>query len=473
MYNEPAFALCSETAIYEENKMQILSQNRLALWRRSGLLAVAIVAMLWLASCTGTAVAPAAQPTAAGTTAAGSSGTSAEHELTRNETLIFAADLSDLITLDPAVAYEFSGIQAAGSAYETLVSINPGKDGPQPLLAESWTISDTGDVWDITFHLNPAAKFASGKPVTAGDVAYSWGRAIDINKSPAFLFNDVAKLTKDEMTVVDDKTLEVKLPKTVSPGVFLSVASFTIAAVVEKAQVEANLGSDLGQTWLNDHSAGSGPYVISSWQRNTNITLDANPNYWGTAPLIQRVIMQNETENANLQASIETGDADIVQDLGPEQAKALEGNADVSLVKAESTLLVYVGMNAMKAPLDNVDVREAIRYAINYDDINTLLSGSGKIVQEIIPDTFLGHTGKTYFAQDVAKAKDLLSKAGVADGTEIEFLVPVGLAPGGLEWNVIASKIQSDLAAVVSSSTSSRSNKMLCSPPIALKAGRW
>jgi peptide/nickel transport system substrate-binding protein len=158
--------------------------------------------------------------------------------------------------------------------------------------------------------------------------------------------------------------------------------------------------------------------------------------------------MQNVTENANLQAMIETGDADIVQDLGPEQAKALEGNPDLSLVKAESTLLVYVGMNATKPPLDNPDVREAIRYAINYDDINTLLAGSGKIVQEIIPDTFLGHTGKTFFTQDVAKAKELLQKAGVAEGTEIEFLVSPGLAPGGLEWNVIGSKIQSDLAAV-------------------------
>src|SRR5262249_37046506 len=172
----------------------------------------------------------------------------------------------------------------------------------QSLLAESWTISDTGDAWNVTFHLNPAAKFASGNPVTAGDVAYSWGRAIDINKSPAFLFNDVAKLTKDEITVVDDKTLEVKLPKTVSPGVFHSVASFTIAAAVEKAEVQPNEGSENGQTSLNDHSAGSGAYVLSSWQRNTNITLDANPNYWGTAPLLKRVIMQNQTEGANLQA---------------------------------------------------------------------------------------------------------------------------------------------------------------------------
>jgi peptide/nickel transport system substrate-binding protein len=60
----------------------------------------------------------------------------------------------------------------------------------------------------------------------------------------------------------------------------------------------------------------------------------------------------------------------------------------------------------------------------------------------------LGHTGETYFTQDIDAAKALLEQAGVAEGTEIELLIPVGPAPGGLEWSVIASKIQSDLALV-------------------------
>src|SRR5262249_20349183 len=157
-------------------------------------------------------------------------------------------------------------------------------------------------------------KFASGNPVKAGDVVYSWGRAIDINKSPAFLFNDIAQLTKENITAVDDTILEVKLPKAVSPQVFLSVISFAIAAVVEQAAVEPNAGSDMGETWLNDHSAGSGPYVLDTWERNVQVTLNANPNYWGDAPAMKRAILQNVTELANLQALIETGDADIVQD---------------------------------------------------------------------------------------------------------------------------------------------------------------
>jgi peptide/nickel transport system substrate-binding protein len=388
-----------------------------------------------------------AEPAAEGeATTAPAEESTAGGEVSREETLIFAADLSD--QLDPAVAYEFGGIQVVGQVYETLVSFTPGEPGIKPLLAESWEIAESDEGWTLTFKLNPNATFASGNPVTAGDVVYSWSRAIELNKSPAFLFIDIAKLTPENLTAIDDQTLEVKLPSDVSPQVFLSVISFSIAAVVEQAVVEANAGDDMGSTWLNDNSAGSGPYVLDAWERSVGVTLNANPNYWGPAPAMRRVVMQNVPELANLQALIETGDADIVQDLGPEQAAALDGNPDVNLVVGQSTLIVYIGMNATEPPLDNPDVREAIRYAINYDDIITLLGGNATLVQEFIPIGFLGHTGNNPFTQDLDRARELLAGAGVAEGTEIEFIVPTGTAPGGIEWSTLAAKIKSDLEQV-------------------------
>ena len=410
-------------------------------WRWAALL---LVLSLVLSACAAPAAAPAAP--AADAPAADAPAADAGGDVSRADTLIFAADLSDLITLDPAVAYEFSGIQAASSFYETLVSFIPGQEGIQPLLAESWEIVDSGDMWTITFKLNPAATFASGNPVTADDVVYSWSRAIDINKSPAFLFIDIAQLTKENMKAIDAGTLEVKLPKSSSPQVFLSVISFTTAAVVEKAALEPNLGEDMGETWLNDNSVGSGAYVLNAWDRSVSITMDANPNYWGEAPLMKKVIMKNELELGNLQALIETGDADIVQDIGAEQRAVLEGNPDVVISNPSNTQIVYAGMNATKAPFDNNLVRQAIRYAINYDDIIALLGGNGALVQEIIPIGFFGHTGNNPFSQDIEKAKALLAEAGIAEGTEINAIVPTGAAAGGIEWSVLASKIQADLA---------------------------
>lgn len=418
--------------------MQIV--KRLPLWL-SAMLLIALVA----------ACAVPAAPASTGSEGTAAESTTAESstsEVSRAETLIFGSDLTDIITLDPAVAYEFSGIQAEASVYETLVTFTAGQEGVQPLLAESWEVTEEGDMYVLTFKLNPNATFASGNPVTAQDVVYSWGRAMDINKSPAFLLIDIGQVTKENLSAPDAQTFVVKIPNSVSPQVFLSVISFTVAAVVEQAVVEANAGDDMGSTWLNDNSAGSGPFVLTSWEREVQVVLDANPNYWGTAPLMKRVIMTNITEAANRQSAIETGDADIVQDLAPEQKAAMEGNPDVQIISADNTQLIYIGMNAMVPPFDNADVREAVRYAINYEEIIALAGGDAKLVQEVIPAGFLGHTGEIPFTQDLEKAKELLTKAGMADGFEVTALVPSDFPAGPIDFPTLATKIQSDLAEV-------------------------
>src|SRR5438477_8008759 len=118
--------------------------------------------------------APAAQPTAAPaaeapTAAPAAAPTAALAEVSREDTLIFAADLTDQISMDPAVAYEFGGIQVVGSVYQPLVTILPGDPAVKPLLAKSWDIKPTADGTTITFKLDEKAKFASGAAVTADD----------------------------------------------------------------------------------------------------------------------------------------------------------------------------------------------------------------------------------------------------------------------------------------------------------------
>ena len=404
-----------------------------------------MVLSLLLSAC----ATPAAEPGAPAQEAPAAESAAPSGEVSREETLVYVADMTDIITLDPAVAYEFGGLLPVGNMYETLVSFDPGGEVGKlvPVLAETWDVAEDGDMWKLTFQLDPDAKFASGGPVTADDVVFSWGRAIDINKSPAFLLTEVCGMAKENIVAVDATTVELRIPSTVSPQVCLSSLTFATAAVVEKAVVEPNLGDDLGESWLNDNSAGSGPYVLSSWDRSVSVTLDANPAHWsGTQPAMKRVILQNMPESANRQAAIETGDADIAQELGPEQVVALEGNPDVQLDRVLSTLLVYASVNATMPPFDNPDARQALRYAINYDNIATLLGGNAEIVQEIIPITFLGHTGNNPFTQDIDKAKELLAAAGVAEGTVVPFTVATATAPGGVDWAVVAASIQADLA---------------------------
>ncbi|HLB49607.1 MAG TPA: ABC transporter substrate-binding protein [Anaerolineales bacterium] len=366
-------------------------------------------------------------------------------------TLVYDSNIDDLITLDPAVAYEFSGVLVVHNVYENLVQfVGADLSNLQPGLAESWEVTEAGDNWDVTFHLRDGVKFASGNPLTADDVVYSLQRVISLNKSPAFLFTDIAQIKTESIKAADPKTVVVTMPKTASPQAFLSILTFTVGGIVDSKEVQAHVsGDDFGSGWLLDHSAGSGPYVIDHWQRDVEVLLKANPNYGGPKPALNTVLIKHVPESANQQAELEKGDADIAQNLSPEQIAAVKGKEGVATTTGDSLLLFYVGMNVTVKPLDNVKVREALRTAVDYDGIvNDLLSGNAKKVQDIIPAGLLGFNADTPFQQDIDQAKALLKEAGQDEGFTLELLVPTGAAPGGVAWADLAAKLQSDWAKI-------------------------
>src|SRR5579885_91122 len=132
----------------------------------------------------------------------------AGHAATPRDTLIEAYHIDDIITLDPAEMYELSTYEVDGNVYETLVAINPHNTGEiLHKAAESWTVADDGKTY--TFKLRPGMKFASGNPVTAADVVYSYQRRTALNKSPAFLIQNpgiTPENMKDTLQAVDDLT---------------------------------------------------------------------------------------------------------------------------------------------------------------------------------------------------------------------------------------------------------------------------
>lgn len=367
-------------------------------------------------------------------------------------TLVYDADVSDLISLDPAVAYEFSGILLVHNAYETLVKFE-GSDlsNIKPSLATKWDTKDSGNNWQITFDLRSGAKFASGNPVTADDVVYSIQRVIKLNKSPAFLFTDIAQLKPESVTASGQGQVVITMPKTASPQGLLSILTFTVASVVDSKEAKTKEASgDFGSGYLLDHSLGSGPFVIDHWTKNSEVLLKKNEQYGGSQkPSLNQVLVKHVPESTNQQFALERGDADIARNLSPQQIAAEQGKQGVATTKGDSLLLVYLGMNALQKPLDNVKVREAIRTAIDYNGIvNDLLKGNAKKVQGIIPSGLAGFNGDTPFQADVAKAKQLLKDGGQEAGFTTEILVPTGPAPGGIQWADIAAKIQNDLKAI-------------------------
>ena len=419
--------------------------------KRSPLMILMSVALVILTACgTAPTAAPAAPqateaPTEAPATAAPTEAPAAtEAPISVENTLVIDANIDDMITLDPAVVYEYSGIQVIHNVYQTLVTfVGSDLQTIKPNLADSWETKDAGDHWELTFKLHPGNKFASGNPVTADDVVYSYNRVVTINGSPAFLFTDIGGLTADSVKAVDPETVVISLPKTASPAAFLAVLTNTVAGVVDSKEVKTHeTGGDNGTAWLLDHSAGSGAYVVDHWTKDVEVLLNANPNFSGPKPALGSILIRHVPESANQLTELQQGDADIALNLTAEQLATLSG--DATSVKGQDLRLFYVGMNATVPPLDKVEVREALRTAIDYDGIvNDLLSGNAQKVQTVIPSPMFGFNSDAPFQQDIDGAKALLEKAGVSD-VSLEMLIPSGAAPGGVQWSDLAAKLQSD-----------------------------
>ena len=425
--------------------------------KRSPLMILISLALVILTACA--PAVPTAAPEEPGATEAPAEATEApateapaeaatEAPISVENTLVIDGNIDDLITLDPAVVYEYSGILITHNVYQTLVTFE-GSDLQtiKPSLADSWETTDAGDHWELTFKLHPGNTFASGNPITAEDVVYSFNRVIAINGSPAFLFTDVAGLTAESVTAVDPETVQINLPKTASPAGFLAVLTNTVASVVDSKEVMAHeTGDDHGSTWLLDHSAGSGAYVIDHWTKEVEVLLTANPNFGGDKPALSSVLVRHVPESANQLTELQRGDADIALNLTAEQLATLGG--DATSVKGSDLRLFYVGMNVTVPPLDKVEVREALRMAVDYDGIvNDLLSGNAQKVQTIIPSPMFGYNSDAPFQQDVEGAQALLEQAGVSD-VSLEMLIPQGAAPGGVQWSDLAAKLQSDWAQI-------------------------
>lgn len=349
---------------------------------------------------------------------------------TPKDTLVEGFAIDDIISLDPAEAFELSTAEVTANSYNLLVRLDPAKTSDiVNELAESWSLSD--DKMTYTFKLKPGLKFASGNPITAQDVAYSFERAVKLDKSPAFLIGQFG-LTGDNVTekakAVDDLTFQLTVDKPYAPSFVLNVLTSTVCSVVDKKVVtehakpvtptaDYKYDTDFGNEFLKTGYAGSGPYKILTWKANEAVVLEANPNYFGEAPKLKRVIYRHMKESAGQRLALEAGDIDVARNLEPGDMDAVSKKGGFEITSAPKGTLYYFSLSQKNEILAKPEVREAFKYLVDYDAIGaTLIKGIGKIHQTFLPDGQLGALNDTPYKLDVAKAKELLAKAGLKDG---------------------------------------------------------
>ncbi|MBL8144861.1 MAG: ABC transporter substrate-binding protein [Anaerolineae bacterium] len=352
-------------------------------------------------------------------------------------------------SLDPARGYNQTTSLIHQTIYEALVTF-PEDSAAEilPGLASDWAISDDGLTY--TFNLNPAAVFASGAPVTAEDVAFSFNRMINVQGQPSSLASTVASVAAVDGQVVitltqPDPSLLAKLA---GPGF----------QVTEAALVQANGGTDAadaattdaGEAWLNGHSAGSGRYMLDSWEPQVQTVLVRNPNYYGAEPgYYDRIIIVNMPEAATQKAALESGEIDMALDVTADQVPSLQSADGITVYQGSGNIIHFLLMNAnpdVGGPMSDPNVQQAVRLALDYPGYVSLFGGVNPA--SIIPAGFLTAYGPDRaLTRDLDAARALLAEAGYADGFEVTLNYPVFTFQGvNMETN--AQKVAADLAEI-------------------------
>jgi peptide/nickel transport system substrate-binding protein len=342
---------------------------------------------------------------------------------TPKDTLIIALGFDDIITLDPAEAFELSAGEIMGNSYDRLVRLDlhdPGKLNGD--IAKSWTLSPDGKTY--TFEIKPGLKFASGNALTADEVAYSLQRAISLDKSPAYILAQFG-FTKDnvrgKIKAAGALTLTIETGKAFAPTLVHNCLSANVAAIVDQKLLQSHeKNGDWGAGWLKTHYAGSGPLKLREWRANQIVALERNNHYHGEKSRPARVLYRHVKEASTQRLLLEKGDIDIARNLGPQDIDALAGNPAIQFTSAPKGTVYYISLNQKNPNLAKPEVREALKWLIDYAAIGeTLIKNIGVVHQNFLPIGLLGASREAPYQLDVAKARALLARAGFSNGFKV------------------------------------------------------
>jgi peptide/nickel transport system substrate-binding protein len=325
------------------------------------------------------------------------------------------------VTLDPHRFYDSESGRIIRLVYEKLVDYKGGSvEEFVGVLATRWEVSEDGRVW--TFYLRKGVKFHDGTPFNASAVVFSWERFMYIyNKTgegAGWMFADIV----EKVEAIDDYTVRFILKYPV-PDFLHRLAALWGFYVVSPTCVKKHATPDdpYAMKYLHENECGSGPYVLKEWKHHEYIVLEKFEDYWRgwedkPEGYICRVVVKEITEPASLRLALLRGDIDMV--LGwsiYEDLPVFQQREDIVVYENPSFNVLYVFFNTKKWPLNITLVRQALSYAVNYEElVKVVLMGHGKPMRGPLPSTMPGWDPDVpMYEYDPDKAAELLVKAGL------------------------------------------------------------
>lgn len=320
------------------------------------------------------------------------------------ESLVYATTISPS-TIDPMRASDnFENIYTV-NVYDSL--LNYTDDSPPELvegLATDWEVSDDEQTYEFT--LREDATFHNGDSVTASDVVYSFERMMELQDGLSWMWDGTLEM--GGVSAIDDNTVEIQTERTFAPFLF----TLPYHPIVNESEVEEN-----DEDWLEDNDAGSGPYEIVERDRGERIVLERFDDWWGDNPngeAFDEVTLEIVPEEGTISGMMGDESAHLTDEwLSVETYEELDALDHVWVSDEVTFSPLYIFMHTQREPLDDVNVRKAISYAVDYQEIvDNILLGNADQMQGPLPAEMWGHNDNVIqYEQDLDQAQDYLNES--------------------------------------------------------------
>ncbi len=335
----------------------------------------------------------------------------------KKESIVYGTT-DKIVDMDPSKAYDFHTWEIFYNVYQGLLKYPAGKTNIIPGLAESYEISDDGK--EYTFKLREGLKFSDGTAFDANAVKWSIERVIALGQDPSWLVSDFVA----RVDVVDASRVKfvLKNPVAYFPALVASCPYYPVNPNIYPKDKAVRDPSEL----KGGKIVGLGPYMVSSFKRDQEIILDANPNYYGEKPKTKRIVIRYFSDATTMRLALEKGEVDFAfKSFNPADINDLKNNAKLKTIEAQGPYIRYMCFQTSSPPFDDKVLRQAIAAAIDRNGIiEKVYLNQNAPLYSMVPMGMWSHTDdfKTDLGDgNIQKVQQLLSQKGYNKDNKFKF----------------------------------------------------
>jgi len=343
---------------------------------------------------------------------------------------------SDVSDLDPAQIGDVPSSRTGGQIYDTLVTRDV--DGNHiPSLAEDWEANEDATVW--TFYLRDDVYFHDGSHFDAEVVEWHFNRMLD--PEVGALHQGDFDGTIDEVYATDDYTVVFELHEPEAP--FLDTTIIHNGGYIPSKEAVEEKGDD-----FSTNPVGTGPFEWDEWVAGQEVRLTRNDDYFEGAPKLDGVEFVVIPEEATMIMELEMGGIHISTDIAAHDIDRIDEDPEIDLNMTKDTSIQKIAFNHAEEPFNNMELRQALAKAVDYEDVVRSIEGDTvSFGDSIIPQASWAYPDDPHvWEHDVDAAYDLFEKAGYTLNDDDELVDEDGEQ---LSFNLLASDSRSDLAEVL------------------------